>query len=82
MMQNSENGEYDRRLRLVSLTYEVLRDLKFPADATDSETLSLLSQEFLARTAAPAQPPVAHGDKPLFMFSVRAMGTLSRRSIH
>jgi hypothetical protein len=46
----SENEEYNCRLRLFSLAYEALGDLKIPADrATEESTLSFLSRAFLAK---------------------------------
>jgi hypothetical protein len=61
-MQVSETEEYDRRLRLVLLIYEVLKNMETPSEgATDEEILSLLSRACLdevtvsAKIAAP--PP-------------------------
>jgi hypothetical protein len=82
-MQRSENDEYNARSRLVSLVYDVIRDMKMPADGvTDVEILSLISQAFLAKATAPAEPelPKAHGSKPVSMFS-RDVGTLARRQV-
>jgi hypothetical protein len=45
--------EFERRSRLVSLAYEVLRDMKSPSDeATTQVMLSALSQAFLDKAAA------------------------------
>lgn len=45
--------EFERRSRLVSLAYEVLRDMEPPADeATTEVMLSALSQAFLDRATA------------------------------
>jgi hypothetical protein len=45
--------EYERRLRLVSLTYEVIRDMKMPAaEATDEEMFLHLSWASLDKAAA------------------------------
>jgi hypothetical protein len=54
-MSPSENLDFDRRSRLVSLVYEVLRDIKMPHDATDGERLSLLSQAFSDKAIAPTR---------------------------
>jgi hypothetical protein len=80
-MERSETDEIDRRSRLVSLVYEVLRDLKPPADATDSEILSVLSQAFLAKMTAPAEPapPTAHEDRLSPMFLIPAGEKVDRR---
>jgi hypothetical protein len=45
-MSSFKNDDYDRRLRLISLAYEGLRDMKLPDGATEVEALSLLSREF------------------------------------
>jgi hypothetical protein len=43
-----QNNEFERRSRLVSLVYDVLRDMETPAnEATSTEVLSALSQAFL-----------------------------------
>jgi hypothetical protein len=43
-------GEFERRSRLVSLAYEVLRDMKSPSDeATTEVILSDLSRAFLEK---------------------------------
>jgi hypothetical protein len=70
-MQRSEN-DVDRRMRLVSLAYEVLRDTKIPAGATDVEMLSLLSRAFSDK--ATVQPtPEAPASKSPSMFSTAAV---------
>jgi hypothetical protein len=46
-IQNDEIDELERRSRLVSLVYEVLRDMKTPdSGATSIEVLSALSRAF------------------------------------
>ena len=46
----SQSDEYDRRSRLVSLAYEVLRDMETPADqATNMTVFSALSRAFFDR---------------------------------
>jgi hypothetical protein len=84
MMQRSQNDEYDRRSRLVSLAYEVLQDLKIPTAATDEAMLSLLSRAFLAKATALVAlgPPKERGDKPVSMFSTQAVKMLVRRHVH
>ena len=59
-------NEIDRRSRLVSLAYEVLRDMKTPDDATDVEMLSLLSRAFSDRATVP-ETSQARTAKPSFM---------------
>jgi hypothetical protein len=45
--------EFERRSRLISLAYEVLRDMKSPSDeATTEVILSDLSRAFLDKAAA------------------------------
>jgi hypothetical protein len=80
-MQRSDNYEFDRRSRLVSVAYDVLRDLKTPADATDKAMLSLLSQAFFAKASAPAEeePLKVSESKPVSMFS---QNPLARRRAH
>ena len=52
--------EYERRSRLVSLAYEVLRDMKTPADeATNMAMFSDLSRAFFDRATALAHLKVA-----------------------
>jgi hypothetical protein len=47
-----QNNEFERRSRLVSLVYDVLRDMETPAnEATSTEVLSALSQAFLDKMA-------------------------------
>jgi hypothetical protein len=49
----TEMDEFERRSWLVSLAYEVLRDMEPPADdATDMAVLSDLSRAFYVRAAA------------------------------
>jgi hypothetical protein len=73
-MSLSENLDFDRRSRLVSLVYEVLRDMKTPENATDSERLYLLSQAFSDRATAPAipepLPPKGSKAKQTLMYSL------------
>ena len=48
-----ESDEYERRSRLISLVYEVLRDMASPADdATDMALFSHLSRAFFDKAAA------------------------------
>ena len=48
--------EFERRSRLVSVAYDVLRDMEPPADgATTAVVLSALSQAFLDKAAAVAK---------------------------
>jgi hypothetical protein len=73
-MDRPVKDESEQHLQLVSLVYEVLRDMKMPADdATDAEVLSLLSQAFFDRATAlvefEAAAPKEHGGEPTFMFS-------------
>jgi hypothetical protein len=52
--------EFERRSRLVSLAYEVLRDMKSPSDeATTEVILSDLSRAFLEKAAT--LPPIDGG---------------------
>jgi hypothetical protein len=52
-----ETDEHERALRLVSLTYEVLREIEMPADeATDAAVLLHLSRAFADKAAALAAP--------------------------
>jgi hypothetical protein len=83
-MQHSEDNEFDRRLRLVSLVYEVLRDLKIPVDATDSETLTILSRAFLAKMTALADPAplMAREERLPPMFRKQAIDRRHRLSSH
>jgi hypothetical protein len=64
----------DRRSRLVSLVYEVLRDMKTPDEAMDEEMLLFLSRAFLDKATAKreADAPKERGDKPTFMYSTAA----------
>ena len=51
-IQNDEIEELERRSRLVSLVYEVLRDMKTPdRGAKSTEVLSALSRAFLDKVA-------------------------------
>ncbi len=48
-----QSDEYERRSRLVSLAYEVLRDMETPADeATNMTVLSALSRAFFDKATA------------------------------
>jgi hypothetical protein len=60
-----KDDDQERRLRLVKLAYEVLRDMKTPNDATDVEMLSLLSRAFSDRSTVP-ETPQARTVKPHF----------------
>jgi hypothetical protein len=66
----NQSNDYDRRSRLVSLAYDVLRDMKVPVDATDEAMLSLLSRAFLAKAVAELEPLKVKGSKPVSMFSL------------
>ena len=49
----SQSDEYERRSRLVSLAYAVLRDMETPADqATNMTVFSALSRAFFDRATA------------------------------
>jgi hypothetical protein len=61
-----KDDDQDRRLRLVRLAYEVLRDMKTPDDATDVEMLSLLSRAFSDRATVP-ETSQARTAKPALM---------------
>jgi hypothetical protein len=70
----TQSDEYERRSRLVSLAYEVLREMKAPADdATNMAMLSDLSRAFLDKATAlanvEATPPRVRGPKPANMYS-------------
>jgi hypothetical protein len=66
-------NESEQRLQLVSLLYEVLRDMKTQDDTTDAEMLSLLSRAFFDKGTAMAKleavAPKERVDKPTFMYS-------------
>jgi hypothetical protein len=68
--------EHERRSRLVTLAYEVLRDLKTPTDeATNMAICSDLSRAFFDKAAAlgileVAAAPPPRRKAPLRMFSV------------
>ena len=50
-----QSDEYERRSRLVSLAYEVLRDMETPADeATNMAVFSALSRAFFDKATAQA----------------------------
>jgi hypothetical protein len=52
----AEMNEFERRSRLVSLTYEVLRGVQLPeGEATTKVMLSVLTQAFLEKAAALAK---------------------------
>ena len=55
-----QDDDFERRSRLISLVYEVLRDMETPAEgATEISTLSALSQAFAERAIAwqSSKPP-------------------------
>ena len=57
-----QDDDFERRSRLISLVYEVLRDMETPAEAegaTEIATLSALSQAFAERAIAwqSSKPP-------------------------
>jgi hypothetical protein len=55
-----DEEEYERRLRLVLLTYEVLKDVETPTDeATSAAMFFLLSQAFLDKATTLANLEVA-----------------------
>jgi hypothetical protein len=68
-----QSDEYERRSPLVSLAYEVLREMKTPADdATSMAMCSDLSRAFLEATAlaiVAATAPRVRGPKPANMNS-------------
>jgi hypothetical protein len=68
-----QSDECERRFRQLSLAYEVMRDTKMPAKATDAERLSLLFRAFVdkATTLAnlEAAQPKERGAKPRDMDS-------------
>jgi hypothetical protein len=69
--------ELDQRSRLISLVYEVLREMQAPAeDATEMAVLSALSRAFTdhaialdLETAAPKAPPKSPPKSPRDMYS-------------
>jgi hypothetical protein len=70
----TQSDEYERRSRLVSLAYEVLREMKPPADdATSMAMCSYLSRAFLDKATAlanvEATAPRVRGPKPANMYS-------------
>jgi hypothetical protein len=70
----TQRDEYERRSRLVSLAYEVLREMKTPADdATNMAMLSDLSRAFLDKATAlanvEATAPWMRGPKLPSMYS-------------
>jgi hypothetical protein len=68
-MGKLKTDDTERRLRLVSLAYEVLRDMKTPADGTtDEEMCSLLSQTFL-EVMVPLEADAPKEREGTFMFS-------------
>jgi hypothetical protein len=81
------SDEYDRRSRLVLLAYEVLRDIKMPADeGTDVEILSLLSFAFLEKASQSPQlkaaAPEGRRGNPSSMFSIPDRRTSALRRDH
>jgi hypothetical protein len=66
-----KDDDHDRRLRLVKLAYEVLRDMKTPDDATDVEMLSLLSRAFSDRSTVPETPQARTAKPALTEFAPR-----------
>ncbi len=67
-----QNDEIEWRSRLVSLVYEVLRDMEAPAsEATNAAVLSALSRAFLDKAAAQAnrEAPAPRERSNLVMFS-------------
>lgn len=75
MRMQIDEDEYERRLRLVLLTYEVLKDMETPTDeATSAAMFSLLSRAFFdkATTLAnlEAAKPKGRGAKPRDMYSI------------
>jgi hypothetical protein len=73
----TQSDEYERRSRLVSLTYEVLRDMKTPTDEVTNMTMfSDLSRAFFEKATAlanlEAAAPRVRGPKlPASMYSTR-----------
>jgi hypothetical protein len=70
----TQKDEYERRSRLVSLAYGVLREMKTPADdATNRAMCSDLSRAFLEKATAlanvEAAAPRVRGPKPASMYS-------------
>jgi hypothetical protein len=82
-----ENEEYDRRLRLVLLVYEVIEHMETPPEGTtDEETLLFLSRAFRDKATVLAKlelpPPKWCGGKPLMMYSTPDIGTSGSRRAH
>lgn len=64
--------EIERRARLVSLVYEVLRDMEAPADeATNMEVFSALSRAFFEKATAQAnrEPATSKAPRKSVMYS-------------
>ncbi len=63
-----DEEEYERRLRLVLLTYEVLKDMETPTDeATSAAMFFLLSRAFFDKGDHPgrtSKPPSLRGEEP------------------
>jgi hypothetical protein len=80
--------EYERRSRLVSLAYEVLRDMKTPADeATNMAMSSDLSRAFLDKATAlanlePGAPTARALKLPASMYSIADVRTSVRGRAH
>jgi hypothetical protein len=75
--QLAESDDLERRSRLVSLVYEVLRDMKAPTDdATSMATCSQLSRAFSDKATAlanieAAAPKVRGPTLPASIYSTR-----------
>jgi hypothetical protein len=55
LASQTKMDEYERRSLLITLAYEVLRDMEAPAeDATDMTMLSDLSRAFFDKASVPA----------------------------
>ncbi len=69
-----QSDEIERRSRLISLAYEVLRDMETPADeATNMTVFSALSRAFFDRAttlaALEAEAPRARRQSPTVVYS-------------
>jgi hypothetical protein len=76
-----QNDEYERRSRLVTLAYEVLRDMASPAeDATDMALFSHLSQAFFDKASALSsfEAVAAAGEMPPTILGYGAVKTAIR----
>jgi hypothetical protein len=84
-LAKTQSDEYERRSRLVSLAYEVLRDMESPSEGTTNMALfSHLSRAFLDKATALANvedvAPGSRGPKlPASMYSIADVRTSPQR---